>query len=132
MVVQYIIPAVPLVAPLLERMITDDIERRFTAVEALQFCDDIKSRATEEDLTKSIPPHINDRPLQVPWNSLPSNFVAQWSLWRNPPPTYRTRLLRWIDEFEWGHTWIQLVRKVVRRLRGSDSPYIMGDWDYTK
>ena len=132
MVVQYIIPAVPLVAPLLEHMITDDVERRFTAFEALQFCDDIKSRATEEDLTKTTPPYLHDRPLQVPWSSLPPNFVAQWSLWRNPPPTYLKRLLRWADAFDWGHLIIQSFRQAFRYLAGSRPAYIMGHWDYMK
>ena len=122
----------PLVAPLLEHMIADDMERRFTAVEALQFCDDIKLRATEEDLTTPIPRSTSVRPLEVPWKLLPPDFVAQWSHWRNAPPSYQKRLIRWVDAFDWGHAIIQLFRQAFRFLGGSRPSYIMGHWDYTK
>ena len=130
--VQWVLPTVPLLAPLLERMIADDVDRRCTAAEALHFCEALRRNLSEQDLNTPLPPYTPGSSRTVSWDIFPLDFVEEWSHYRNPPPTYRTRLLRWIDEFGWGHTWIQLVRKVVCRLGGLNPPYIMGDWDYTK
>lgn len=52
---QHLTPACPLLAPLLDRMTTDDITKRFTASEALSFCRFIRNSLTLEELGKKLP-----------------------------------------------------------------------------
>jgi hypothetical protein len=52
---QHLTPACPLLAPLLDRMTTDDITKRFTASEALLFCRFIRNSLTLEELGKKLP-----------------------------------------------------------------------------
>ena len=76
------VPALPLFAPLLDRMTTDDITNRFTAFQALSFCRFIHS-LTPMELDEQLPARpkpsdINTR--HIVWEPLPANSVIKWSI----------------------------------------------------
>ena len=52
---QHVIPAFPLLAPLLDRMTTNDVISRFTACDALSFCRFIRSSLTSKELENDLP-----------------------------------------------------------------------------
>ena len=125
------VPAIPFFAPLLECMITDNVEHRFTADEALRFFEDNRSMMSAEELAKE-PPCDNPYPLTiVPWESLPLTFAEKWSFCRNPPTAFWTRVLRWVNATSTGHGIIQSVRKVILRWTSSPTAYIFGHWELT-
>ena len=126
------VPAIPFFAPLLEYMITDNVEHRFTAAQALRFFEHNRSTLSAEELSKETPSDTPYPRTTVPWESLPLPFVAKWSFCRDPPTAIWTRVLRWVNATHLGHTIIQFIRKVIFQLRGSRPAYIMGQWNITK
>jgi hypothetical protein len=68
----------PLLAPLIYRMSTQDVEYRFTAAEALAFCRYI--RLTYSDLSADLPSQLHPG-MEVgkdPWRYLPNEYAQQW------------------------------------------------------
>ena len=110
---QYLTPDVPFLAPLLDRMTMHIVSRRFTAVEAHEFCKAIKQRLTQEELERSLRPkpaqiqaHYVDR-----WGELPPDFVKAWSPHRERPPSLVIRFLRWIGSSRLGWNLLCNVRR---------------------
>jgi hypothetical protein len=77
---QYVVPAFPFLAPLLDRMTTDDVAIRFNAGEALSFCRFIQKTLTSNELDKELPPEPRSEKPPGRWESLPDHFVAMWSI----------------------------------------------------
>jgi hypothetical protein len=105
-----------MLAPLLDMMITFDIRKRFTAVQALQFLEGIYASLTPTELAARYPPL-----LRVPvelydrWQHLSPEFVQQWSVYRaSRQVSNTTKLLRWICEFRTGYSAVQWVRRTLR------------------
>ncbi|KAF8589799.1 hypothetical protein K439DRAFT_1612378 [Ramaria rubella] len=95
--VNYIVPFVPLLAPLLDGMTTHIISRRFTAHEAFSFCEFIRESLSPHELRISLPPDPMQGPIDNHWESLPKDFVATWGSYRVPPPSFFIRVLRWLS-----------------------------------
>jgi hypothetical protein len=105
-----------MLAPLMDRMTTMDLDRRFTASQALQFLEEFTSNMTEEELLISPPPRSElvlydefDR-----WSGLPERFLMEWAHFREPKPPRSIRLIRCICTSDWGLSLVQLVRKAFR------------------
>jgi len=71
-------PIMPLLAPLIHRMSTQDVKYRFTASEALTFCRYV--RQTYSDLNSELPPQLSveEEVGADPWRYLPSEYAEQW------------------------------------------------------
>ncbi|KIY46499.1 kinase-like protein, partial [Fistulina hepatica ATCC 64428] len=108
------IPLAPMLAPLIDSMVTDDLSRRFTASEALQFF---------ESTVNSVPPENLDMRLWLPqeelvyldrWVDLPTDFVSKWSAYRVQKPSLWTRAPRWFCG--WGGYRPLMVMQTIRFL----------------
>ncbi|KIY46505.1 hypothetical protein FISHEDRAFT_75531 [Fistulina hepatica ATCC 64428] len=99
------IPLAPMLAPLIDSMVTDDLSRRFTASEALQFFEQTVDSVPVENLDVRVcyplPFEGSVRYLSPElvywdrWVGLPPDFVAKWSAYRVQKPNVLTRMLRW-------------------------------------
>ena len=105
-----------MLAPLLDKMVTWNIEERFTASEALRFFEDMYPQLTLEQL-ESRPPEVYGTMAFVEgwnvrdrWKDLPEDFVRRWSSFRTPKPPLMTRLLRRVCGYQWGHLTILWLR----------------------
>ncbi|KAF8526725.1 kinase-like domain-containing protein, partial [Gautieria morchelliformis] len=84
---QHFTSIVPMFAPLMDRMTTRDISRRFTASQALEFLESFASELTLEQLEFPAPPW---KPGQPPydkydrWAGLPETFIKDWDNFREP------------------------------------------------
>ena len=106
-------------APLMDRMTTADLSRRFTAGEALKFLEAHGSELTQEELEYFVPPPPQGSFLyeQVDrWNGLPDEFIKTWGHFREPKQSFQIRLLRKICDHDWGLIAVQLVRRVLTKL----------------
>ncbi|KAF8875326.1 hypothetical protein CPB84DRAFT_1796562 [Gymnopilus junonius] len=117
---QHLTPAAPFLAPLLDRMTTRDLERRFTALEALQFFEDMLSRMTETQLAT---PFWDDNfEVYLPfdkydrWVNLPPDFTKTWAIYKEPPLPLITKLLRWICGYNWVYHTVAFIRWTIYRL----------------
>jgi hypothetical protein len=102
-------------APLMDRMTTRDIIRRFTASQALEF-QSFTSELTQEQL--HFPPPAEDRSNLTyenydHWTGLPDTFIKEWGHFREPKLTFQVRLLRRICDYEWGYKLVQRVRHII-------------------
>ncbi|KAF9011318.1 kinase-like domain-containing protein [Cyathus striatus] len=101
---KHLIPLAPMLAPLIDKMVTRDIRNRFTATQALHFFEEMRTELTEKQLlthidisaSASLPVHyeIYDR-----WAGLPSDFIEKWSKYREPPVPRSMKFLRAICLF---------------------------------
>jgi hypothetical protein len=84
MVRQVIIPALPLLPPLLYRMTTDNAEDRFTTSQALSFFRFIQNSLTSKELEAMLSPLLDlssgENVQRGLWDSLPADFVAKWTV----------------------------------------------------
>jgi len=116
---QHLTYLVPMLAPLLDRMITRDIRFRFTASEAVEFLKNLYSSLSPEDMQAS--------PLQLPlseshityenfdrWRSLPENFVKDWAHYREHRPSRWIRFVRRICRSPGGYIAVQWMRRGLR------------------
>jgi hypothetical protein len=110
-----------MLAPFLDRMITRDIRKRFTASEALRFLEErvLPSLSPQEldahptESVKYVDPEEYDR-----WAGLDPEFVEAWSTYRLPRLPWQTKVLRWICIHEAGMNCIRSIRKVARAVKG--------------
>jgi len=112
---------VPMLAPLLDKMMLRDITQRFTAAEALRFFEDeLYSQLSEQQLLQYpsqelcgiIPSADYDR-----WKGLNVQFVEKWAAFRQPPLPLATRIMRFICRYEWAHHAVILIRRTVHLAR---------------
>lgn len=96
-----------MLAPFLDRMVTRDIKKRFTAAQALEFLNSIVATATQAQLSiqededryarKTGYYEIHDR-----WKGLPKDFQERWGAYREPvgiPLSWK--LLRTLRDMHW-------------------------------
>ncbi|KAF8870677.1 hypothetical protein BD779DRAFT_519485 [Infundibulicybe gibba] len=105
-------PAIPLLAPLLDRMTTHVVEHRFTAAEAHKFCVAIKEGLSVAELNAALPPEasaVSTWPTDR-WAQLSPEFVRAWSSHREIPPPFHLRLLEWITHWDPAFRFLRLVR----------------------
>jgi len=95
---QHLLPTMPMLAPLIDGMVTRNIARRFTAAQALQFFEDLYSKATDEQLNANPgwpagQDMVFDDIRVDRWRNLPDDFVLAWSHLQEPKVPLRTRVL---------------------------------------
>lgn len=98
-------------------MTTHIISRRFTALEAANFCDYVIENMSPEQLDAPMPLEpepAEQRVVKDRWESLSPDFVARWSTYREIPPTLSIRILRWLAD----HRLTSGLLKFVRRTFG--------------
>ncbi|KAF9553895.1 hypothetical protein CPC08DRAFT_697238 [Agrocybe pediades] len=103
---QDVIPALPFLAPFIDMLTTHKLRQRFTASEALAFLEDYCGSLSEEELKKPTPKHDpeyyrlayyeHDR-----WASVPPHLAKKWANYREPPLSWKTKLLRRLFEYDW-------------------------------
>ena len=111
---QPLIPDIPLLAVLLNKMITHDLGSRFSSLEALQFCKFIQSTLSEEQFLLS--PPLNNENLQeftqeISWDRIDPDSIGSWSTYCTRPVHFTTRVLRWITSYRIGKTLVQSIRR---------------------
>ena len=122
---QYYTPMIPMLAPLLDGMLTPDIKKRFTAAEALSFLETLLSQLDSKTLAQQpIAQSLVAWKHWDRWEGLPDEFVRQWDAYRIPQPSFQTRLLRKVCEYELGWLLVAFLRKMVRRLRAVFVPCV--------
>jgi hypothetical protein len=114
---QLLIPLVPMLAPLLDQMTTCHIQRRFTALQALQFFDEHVYPSIPEDLLCCLPPPKSNSNLLYDesdrWSQLPDDFVENWRHFQEPNLSQRTRLLREICAYRLGRAAVMFIRRII-------------------
>ncbi|KAF9563628.1 hypothetical protein CPC08DRAFT_632647, partial [Agrocybe pediades] len=116
----HMIPELPILAPFLDMLTTHKLQRRFTAFEALAFFEDFYGNLSEEQLNRRSPPrkysglwyYEHDR-----WASVPPHLAKKWAIYREPPLSWKTKLLRRLFEYEWMYyPRVILVRKFLAQI----------------
>ena len=104
-----------MLAPLFDRMMTEDVRTRFTAQEALDFLSFIDASLTEEQ-RRLRPVELDHdwREIGIRWNRLPEAFVQKWSAFAYRPAGRVTALLRWICTPDWSFNLISWIRRICR------------------
>jgi hypothetical protein len=117
---QAMVPQVPMLAPLLDKMTTEDIQARFSAREALNFTLLINESLTD-DQRKSRPlprdPEAGTwRTIGHRWVGLPDYFVKQWSpSYAAVQPNLFVRFIRWMCDYDFAFRVIRWIRRTIRR-----------------
>ncbi|KAH0580343.1 hypothetical protein H2248_001847 [Termitomyces sp. 'cryptogamus'] len=115
---QHMTRAVPMLAPLFDRMTTRDIPRRFKASEALQFFEEhvipltpqhVLSLAAPDLPFSRVPYDYHDR-----WKDLDPKFMEQWGVYREPPVPRYIRFLRKVCLYPWVLFTVGYIRRVAR------------------
>ncbi|KAG6867196.1 hypothetical protein C0993_012328 [Termitomyces sp. T159_Od127] len=116
---QHLTRTVPMLAPLLDRMTTRNITRRFKASEALQFFEEQVVPLTPERVL-SFAAESNHRYVTYDyydrWKYLDPDFVAKWAAYREPPVPYHIRFLRKICSSAWVFRIVSSIRRLGRFL----------------
>lgn len=115
---QQICPYAPLLAPLMDNMVTPNIQDRFTASQALRFFEDLYPQLTLDQLNM-IPPRREidadwSGDTSTRWDGLPEQFVQKWSIYRLPPTPLSMKILKRICDPDWGLELVQGVRRAIR------------------
>ncbi|KAF9536586.1 hypothetical protein CPC08DRAFT_677014 [Agrocybe pediades] len=103
---QHVILYLPVLAPFIDMLTTHKIHQRFTASEALEFFENFYADLSEEELGKYLPAW-DTAPYPRPyydcdrWASVPPHLAKKWAIYREPPLSLKTRLLRKLFEHDW-------------------------------
>ncbi|KAK0459073.1 uncharacterized protein EV420DRAFT_1642066 [Desarmillaria tabescens] len=127
---QHLTPALPLLAPLFDRMITRDKQKRFTAPEAFRFFRDMSSKPDVvrghdmdvrlDDLVGFAPANRLHYEDYDRWEGLPESFVDEYGPeYREPPLSWRIRALRSVCRSFVGFWCVLVIRRVVDAIRFS-------------
>lgn len=110
----HVVPSVPLLAPLMDRMVTSNIRRRFTAAEALAFIEHIQSQITPLQHSQPLPEkgHPQIWCEVDKWTGLSDSFKSEWSSFREDFYSPSKRLLNWMCRSETGYQFISWCRSV--------------------
>jgi hypothetical protein len=103
-----------MLAPLLDRMVTQDVSQRFTASEALDFLEKFYYALPLDKLHAAVAePDSPDIPHNVDrWKGLPDEFVRTWSHHRALGPSWSVRVLRFICSYRIGEIMVRSVRRL--------------------
>lgn len=109
-----------MLAPFLDRLITDNLDERFTSLQALDFLEHMHAELTPGQLAARIPTSActwttteeYDR-----WHGLPNDFLKQWDSFRAPTPSLYTRALRRLCTTYWGLQFVTFFRQFIRALK---------------
>lgn len=109
-----------MLAPLLDKMTTIDIENRFTAAEALHFFEEMLPTVAEDQLNleeyRDPEGHVR-YDLYNRWQDLPENFQQKWSAYRQLPTPVAAKVLRALRTSEYvPHYFIPSVRWFLFKL----------------
>ncbi|KDQ12295.1 hypothetical protein BOTBODRAFT_113272 [Botryobasidium botryosum FD-172 SS1] len=120
---QQLTPIVPFLAPFLDKMITRDIPKRYTATEALLAFDNFCFRLSPLQMDAAPPPANRHDPEEYDrWEGLPDDFVEQWSSHREPKLPLSIKTLRWICSHWVGYSMVQWARRLCAVLAARPSP----------
>jgi hypothetical protein len=106
---------VPFLAPLFDKMIARDVNRRFTAAQALSFFEEHVTTVPQKVLTRDpTPGEISSLAWDEydHWAGLPPMAVAHWQHLREPPLPRLTAFLRHICG---AYPWAELIIREIRR-----------------
>ena len=102
-----------MLAPLFDKMTTDDVASRFTAREALEFLQEIDSKLTDKQRDgRSRPKGGVKLEIGERWKTLPVSFVQEWSKFARRPPSPIVKFLRWICTYDYGYKCISWIPEV--------------------
>ncbi|KAH9476100.1 Cyclin-dependent kinase 1 [Psilocybe cubensis] len=115
---QHIVKDVPLIAPLIDRMVTSRLDKRFTAKEALSFAEGILPTAA------GLRTLYTDRAPRPPaycetdlWKDLPDDFVNQWADYRDDRSSLYLRFLYYLNRHvPYGTYGVYFFRLTVRAI----------------
>ncbi|KAF9560145.1 hypothetical protein CPC08DRAFT_494024 [Agrocybe pediades] len=119
---QHVTPRLPVLAPFIDMLTTHKLRQRFTASEALEFFENFYSDLSEEELKKYLPTidsTYHPRPYYDcdRWASVPPHLAKKWAIYREPPLSLRTRLLRKLFKHGWlYHPKVVLVRQFLAKI----------------
>lgn len=108
----------PMLAPLLDKMTTWDLNSRFTASEALQFFEERMAELSDEQLQVI----FWDERLRIPyneydrWEGLPICFVERWKAYRVAPLPWHMRFLRSLCQRRYFYYIVPKTRMFFYRL----------------
>ncbi|PBK74118.1 hypothetical protein ARMSODRAFT_572887 [Armillaria solidipes] len=125
---QHLTPVLPMLAPLLDRMITRDKHKRFTAPEAFRFFQDMSSKpdvAREHGLDVRLDDLVGFSPANREhyedydrWEGLPESFVDEYGPeYREPPLSWRIRVFRSVCRSLVGFWCVLMIRRVVDAMQ---------------
>ncbi|KIJ23924.1 hypothetical protein M422DRAFT_195345, partial [Sphaerobolus stellatus SS14] len=105
-----------LLAPFLDRLITDKLDERFTSSQVLRFFGQVCMALTPVQLSDPVPPSPPHLGYWEPgkYDRLPGNFVKQWDHCRAPVPSLYTRLLRRVCLSNRGMWRVRAIRRFMR------------------
>jgi hypothetical protein len=118
--IQWLIPKIPMLAPLFEGMLLDDPQKRMTATEALTFFKD-EVLPSIDDSTRGLSLSPDAYEDTIPWNKydrwsgLPYGFKQRWSQYQCRP-SLTIRILRWICQFDHVYYTVFWVRTRIHRM----------------
>ncbi|KAF9018075.1 hypothetical protein BDZ89DRAFT_1074198 [Hymenopellis radicata] len=115
-VFQHLAPFAPILAPLIDGMVTWDVRARFTAEEALQFFEQHVSHL-DENLLHTVPREYDFNEYDR-WSELPPEFVRTWVHLRIPPEPITRKILRYMCQYRICDMVVQWIRRIVRGLFG--------------
>ncbi|KAI0630185.1 hypothetical protein C8Q77DRAFT_1136808 [Trametes polyzona] len=109
-----LIPLVPLLAPLFDKMTTWNVKERFTASEAADFIERAFA-ALPADLLGSAMDWESEccSDPDVYWSHIPPDVLARWAHYRTPQPPWPRPLLAKIAEFDLGWRLLRFVRRTL-------------------
>ncbi|KDR82382.1 hypothetical protein GALMADRAFT_57318, partial [Galerina marginata CBS 339.88] len=112
---QHLTKEIPLLAPLLDKMTARDLDRRFTASEALRFFEDMTSQLSQSELEVQTPQRERGEQLSYDlydrWSRVPADFARKWEIYKEPPLPWTTKVLCWLCERRWGHYIVAIIRR---------------------
>lgn len=113
---QCLVSHIPLLAPLFDKMTTHLISRRFTALEAANFIEDIYAGLSEATLSLPItlePNWDSCTNAQLYWSQTRPEFADQWSSYRTPERTWAARFLDWFGDMPVGWLILTFTRRTL-------------------
>ncbi|KDR82383.1 hypothetical protein GALMADRAFT_237664 [Galerina marginata CBS 339.88] len=108
--------SLPLLAPLLDKMTTRHLHDRFTASEALQFFEEMRSQLTADEIAGDFIPEQGNSLDQYlyfeydKWKHVPPKFATKWASYREPPVPWTTKILRRLCENTWVYYTVVYIR----------------------
>lgn len=102
---------------MLGKMTTHIFEDRWTAEEALTFCNEILAGLSPTVLNSSVICQYDFDTLDNPdlyWNQLTPEFQLKWKAYRPPPRSWTRRVLRWLIGTDIGCAIVPRVRLWLR------------------